>query len=256
MFEVPVYFLVLAGLLVVAVGAWAVSLWRDDVSIVDSLWSLMILGCAGGYVALTGAWGPRAVLLLALATIWSLRLSVYITWRNHGDGEDRRYRAMREKRGPAFRYTSLYVVFGLQAVLAWIIAMPLAAGTGGSAPLGGLDLAGILLWGVGMFFETVGDAQLARFRADPANAGRVLDSGLWRYTRHPNYFGECLVWWGFYVVAISGGGAWTLASPLLMTFLLLRVSGVRLLEQDIQERRPEYARYVEKTNAFIPGPAS
>ncbi len=254
MFDFTSYAVMLAVLLAVAIGAWGVSLARRDVSIVDSLWSLMILVCLLGYIALAGAGGSRAILLGVLATAWALRLAIYITWRNHGEGEDRRYRAMRDKRGSSFRFTSLYLVFGLQAVLAWFIAMPLAVGAAGPALLGWLDLVGALVWLVGMTFETVGDAQLARFRGNPENEGEVLNSGLWRYTRHPNYFGECVLWWGFFIIATAGGGAWTVLSPLLMTILLLRVSGVHLLEQDIGDRRPGYAQYIKRTNAFIPGP--
>ncbi|KAA9134193.1 DUF1295 domain-containing protein [Marinihelvus fidelis] len=255
MIDWTLYGVVLAALLAFAILAWLFSLVRNDVSIVDSLWSLMILGCAAGYAALAGDISGRGILLLVMAGAWAFRLSAYITWRNHGEGEDRRYRAMRERRGPSFRYSSLYIVFGLQAVLAWVIALPLVAGVASQAPLGWLDLAGVLTWAVGFAFEAIGDAQMARFQGDPANRGEVLDTGLWRYTRHPNYFGECVLWWGFFLLAAGGGAAWTVVSPVLMTLLLLKVSGVSLLEKDIGERRPAYARYVRQTNAFIPGPA-
>ena len=145
-------------------------------------------------------------------------------------------------------------MFGLQALLAWLVAAPLAAAIVSPAPLNALDVAGAALAGFGIVFESLADAQLASFRRDPANAGRVMDRGLWRHSRHPNYFGEFCVWWGLFAIAAGSGGAWTVFSPLLMSVLLLRVSGVTLLEQDIAERRPGYRAYVASTNAFFPGP--
>ncbi len=248
------YSLMLGVVFALGVIAWVVSVIRSDVSIVDSLWSLFFLVLAAGYAVQIGDPGPRAWLVLALVAAWALRLSLYITLRNHGAGEDRRYQEIRRNNDPGFWWKSLYIVFGLQALLAWIVAMPLAVAVGADAPLGWLDAVALALWTVGMVFEVVGDRQLARFKADPANAGKVMDAGLWRYTRHPNYFGEFTLWWGFWLFAVSGGGWWTLASPLLMSVLLLRVSGVSLLEKDIGERRPAYAEYVRRTNAFFPGP--
>jgi steroid 5-alpha reductase family enzyme len=242
-----------AALLLVALVFWVVSLLRNDVSIVDSLWSLMFLLAAVVYAALSGENGPRTAIVLALVAIWALRLSIYITWRNHGQPEDYRYKEIRANNEPGFRYKSLYIVFVLQALLAWIISLPLAAAISGQAEMGILDYAGIALWVLGVFFEAVGDLQLSRFRKDPANRGKVLDTGLWRYTRHPNYFGNFTLWWGFYLVALSAGGWWTIISPLLMTFLLLKVSGVALLEKDIGSRRPKYQSYIRRTNAFFPG---
>jgi steroid 5-alpha reductase family enzyme len=234
--------------------AWAWSVRNENVSIVDALWSLMFLLLAGSYAWLAGVAGARGWLVLALTAIWALRLSSYIAVRNHGQAEDRRYRAIRQRNQPGFAWKSLYLVFALQALLAWLIAMPLAAAMSVARPLGLLDLLGLLAFTIGLLFEAVGDAQLARFRADPSSAGRVLDQGLWRYTRHPNYFGECLLWWGFFCFAAAAGAWWTVFSPLLMTILLLRVSGVSLLESDIGQRRPEYADYIRRTSAFLPWP--
>jgi steroid 5-alpha reductase family enzyme len=242
------------ALLLVAAGAWVVSLAKNDVSIVDSLWSLMFLLSAIVYASASDAHGPRETLVLVLTAIWALRLSAYITWRNHGQPEDYRYQEIRRNNEPGFRYKSFYIVFGLQAALAWVISMPLAASISGQAPIGALDYAGMVLWMLGMFFESVGDFQLARFKSDPENRGKVLDSGLWRYTRHPNYFGNFTLWWGFFLVAAAAGGWWTAISPLLMSFLLLKVSGVALLEKDIGTRRTGYGDYVRRTNAFFPGP--
>ena len=184
----------------------------------------------------------------------ALRLAGYITWRNWGEGEDYRYRQIRQRNQPGFEFKSLYLVFGLQGVLAWIISIPLLVAILHPGEPGGVAYLGVLVWLVGMLFEAVGDYQLARFKADPDNKGKVLDSGLWRYTRHPNYFGNAMIWWGFYLIALSVGGWWTIFAPLLMTFLLLKVSGVVLLEKDIAERRPAYRDYVARTNAFLPGP--
>lgn len=242
-----------AALLVVAVAFWLVSLWRNDVSIVDSLWSLMFLLVALVYAAVSAVNGPREPLVLAMVAMWALRLSIYISWRNHGQPEDYRYQEIRANNEPGFRYKSLYIVFILQAALAWVISLPLAAAISGAGVFGIFDVAGIGLWVAGMVFETVGDYQLSRFRKDPRNRGKVLDTGLWRYTRHPNYFGNAMLWWGFYLVAFAAGGWWTVVAPLLMTFLLLKVSGVALLEKDISGRRPDYLQYVQRTNAFFPG---
>jgi len=192
--------------------------------------------------------------VLLLVGGWALRLSVYLAARNWNAPEDHRYRAIRERNEPGFAWKSIYLVFGLQALLAWLISAPLAASIGSAAALGATGLFGTALVVFGIAFETFADAQLARFKAEPANAGRVMDRGLWRYTRHPNYFGEFCIWWGFYLIAFDAGAWWTLFSPLLMTVLLLKVSGVALLEKDIGERRPAYRDYIARTNAFFPGP--
>lgn len=245
----------LGALAIVMLATWLVSLVKRDVSIVDPVWPLLFLVAAGIYRSATPApAGARTGLILALVAIWALRLSGYLVWRGWGEPEDRRYAAMRRRQGPRFAVTSLATVFGFQALLAWIISLPLLAAADGRAPVGVLDGLGVALWGVGFCFETLGDFQLARFKADPAHAGRVMDRGLWGYTRHPNYFGDFCVWWGFFLLALGAGGWWSLPGPLLMSFLLLRVSGVTLLEKDIAERRPGYRRYVETTNAFFPGP--
>jgi steroid 5-alpha reductase family enzyme len=243
----------LIAALLVAVAAWAASLRLRDVSIVDGLWSLMILLCLLVYAALAEHTGPRTWLIIALTAIWALRLSLHITVRNHGKPEDRRYQAIRANNQPNFEFKSLYIVFLFQGFLAWVICLPVVAAVSGETSPGPLDYAGIALWLTGMTFEVVGDHQLARFQKSKNNEDAVLETGLWRYTRHPNYFGEAVLWWGFYLFALSAGAWWTVVAPLLMTFLLLRVSGVSLLEKDISERRPAYREYVKRTNAFIPG---
>jgi len=240
------------AMVLLAVIAWTVSLLRRDVSVVDSFWSLFFLVGALVYASLAAAPTARAGLVLVLVTLWALRLAGYLTWRNWGAPEDRRYQAIRARNQPGFAWKSLYLVFGLQAVLAAVIALPLFAALSGARALTPLDAAGAALWLIGFTFETVGDWQLARFKARPENRGRVLDTGLWRYTRHPNYFGEATLWWGYYLLALSAGAAWTVFAPLLMTLLLLKVSGVTLLERDIGERRPAYRDYIARTNAFLP----
>jgi steroid 5-alpha reductase family enzyme len=256
MIDWTLYLSALCVTLVLVSVTWIVSIFRRNVSIVDSVWSLMFLAMAYTYTSpawLNGDLSVRAMLLLVLVTVWALRLSVYISWRNHGEGEDRRYRAIRRRHEPGFAMKSLYLVFGLQGLLAWIISLPLLAAATGSAAPGLLDAIAVLVWLTGFGFETVADAQLAAFRENPENRGKVLDRGLWRYTRHPNYFGECTLWWGYYLLAVAAGGWWSFPAPLLMTFLLLRVSGVTLLERDISERRPAYRNYILRTNAFFPG---
>jgi steroid 5-alpha reductase family enzyme len=196
MLDLHAALLALAAMALLAALGWGLSAAKRDVSIVDSLWSLFFLLGAGVYAAGLDATGPRAALLLALVAVWALRLSGHITWRNRGEPEDRRYQAIRARNQPGFAWKSLYLVFGLQALLAWVISAPLYAGIGGTAPLKALDYAGAALWLFGFVFEAVADAQLVRFKSDAANRGKVLDTGLWRYTRHPNYFGEAVLWWG------------------------------------------------------------
>lgn len=254
MFALDVYLWGLAAVLLAGVITWLISLVKQDVSIVDALWPLMFIITVWVYAAATPQPGPRAALLLMLVNLWALRLAGYITWRNWGEPEDRRYQEIRRRNEPNFAFKSLYLVFGLQAFLAWIISLPLLGGIATQSPVGLLDGAGVLLWLTGLVFEAGGDWQLARFKADPANRGQVMDRGLWRYTRHPNYFGDFCVWWGFYLIALAGGAWWSILSPLLMSFFLLKVSGVALLEKDIGERRPAYRVYIARTNAFFPGP--
>lgn len=244
----------LAPIMAAAVLTWLLSLIKRNVSIVDTLWSLLFVLAAASYALAAPHMTPRALVVLVQLSIWALRLAIYITARNWGGGEDRRYQAIRARNQPHFWLKSLYLVFALQGVLAWIVSLPLYAAITSGAPLGSVDLAGSLLWLLGFCFETLGDWQLARFKRDPANRGRVMDRGLWRYTRHPNYFGECVLWWGFYLLALAAGAWWSIVGPALMSVLLLRVSGVTLLEQDIGERRPGYADYKRRTNAFLPGP--
>jgi len=247
------YINALVLILGLAFATWVYSLRRHDVSVVDSLWSLLFLGSALVYAMPFADMSARQWLVLTLVTVWALRLSLHLTVRNHGQPEDRRYRAIRRNNEPHFALKSLYLVFGLQGGLAWIISIPLLFALAAGAPFGWLDGAAVILWLVGFTFEAVADHQLLRFRADPDNRGRVLSRGLWRYSRHPNYFGEFCIWWAFYLLAVPAGGWWTFYAPLLMSFLLLKVSGVVMMEKDIARHRPEYGDYMGRTNAFFPG---
>lgn len=254
MFDLPAYLLGLVALLAAAAATWAVSVAKRDVSIVDVLWGPLFLVAALAYAWPFEELTARGILVLVLVAAWSVRLAVYIAARNAGHGEDYRYREIRRRNEPGFTFKSLYLVFWLQAVLAWVVSLPLLAAQRGANALGWLDWAALVLVVGGLLFEGIADAQLQRFKADPRNRGRVLDRGLWRYSRHPNYFGECCVWWGFACFGFAVGAWWVLASPLLMTWLLLRVSGVALLERTIVDRRPAYAEYVRRTSAFVPLP--
>lgn len=251
----------LLGLLVslpLAVAGWLASLRQRDASLADRIWPWLITLPALAYAwALPAADPTRRGAMLVLACAWALRLCVYISWRNSGHGEDRRYAEMRERHGPAFAWKSLFIVFGLQWLLGWVISAPLLAGLAGPRPFGAIDLLGAALALFGIVFEAVADAQMASFRARHRGSKAVMDRGLWRYTRHPNYFGESCVWWGLALMTLEAGGlgaAWCFISPMLITFMLLRVSGVTLLEKDLHARRPAYRDYVARTSAFVPWP--
>ena len=241
----------IAGLMVVT---WLISLVISDVSIVDMIWGLGFVVAVWAAFVTAGAPTSRGILTAVLVTIWGLRLTAYLVWRNLGKPEDYRYQAMRRQRPESFWIVSLLQVFALQGILMWVVAVPPVLSQASDEVLNALDVLGALVFAVGVFFETVGDYQLARFKADPKSKGKVMDRGLWRYTRHPNYFGDFCVWWGIFLVAAAGGLWWTVFSPIVMSVLLLRVSGVALLEKTIERRRPEYTDYAARTNAFFPGP--
>jgi steroid 5-alpha reductase family enzyme len=234
---------------------WLISLWLRDASIVDSYWGTGFVVAAWVYFLLTPAgFSTRKWLVVLLVTLWGLRLSLHILRRNWGRGEDFRYQAWRQEHGPAWWWRSYLQVYMLQGALMWIISLPLLAAqfNAASDSLTWLDGLALPVWCVGFFFEAAGDQQLARFKADPANKGRVLNTGVWRYTRHPNYFGDAVQWWAYYLLAAAAGGFWTILSPLVMTFLLVRVSGVSLLEKTLKDAKSGYREYTESTSAFIP----
>lgn len=233
---------------------WLLSLWLKDSSIVDIFWGTGFVIAVWFYFSLTvEGFLFRKLLITSITTIWGLRLSLHILIRNLGKGEDFRYRKWRQEVGPAWWWRSFFKVFLLQGVLMWIISSPLLAAQIDATPdLTWLDFAGAAIWLMGFFFEAVGDWQLMRFKAEPANQGKLLTSGLWRYTRHPNYFGDAAQWWGFYLIAVAAGGWYTIFSPIIMTLLLRRVSGVTMLEKTLKKTKPGYKEYVESVNAFIP----
>lgn len=252
----PIYLYSLATIAMFAFAGWLLSLMRKNVTHVDSMWSLFFMIAAfttAAFVLFVVVAPPRLMLVLACVSIWALRLFIYLTWRNWGPHEDSRYVQIRKNNQPHFWFKSLYIIFGFQALLAWVISISLHAAIAATSVLNLIDYFGFALFAFGLLWETLADMQLSRFKANPSNKGKVLNTGVWRYSRHPNYFGEACVWWAFYLFALAGGAWWAIISPILMTLLLLKVSGVSLLESTIVERRPAYAEYIKNTNAFIPG---
>jgi steroid 5-alpha reductase family enzyme len=245
----------LGAVLTMGTLLWLLSLRLRDASIVDIFWGPLFLLQAAVYAALLpDGLDGRQLLVLGLVAVWSVRLATHIASRHAGKGEDERYARWREQHGPRWPARSLLQVFWLQPVLAWIVGAPLLVAMASTDGWGVLDAIGVALWAIGFVFEAVGDYQLTAFIRDPATKGTTMRFGLWRYTRHPNYFGDAAQWWGFWLIATSAGGWWTVFAPILMTFLLVRVSGVGLLERTIAERREGYAEYMRTTSAFIPLP--
>lgn len=248
------YFQTLIPMLLLAGIFWLISIVKKDVSIVDSLWSVFfIVGCITSYMQLDAP-GLRAQIIMLLVLIWGLRLSLYITLRHWGHEEDHRYQQIRNNNQPNFKLKSLYLIFILQALLAWIISLPLFFAIHSTGEPGYLDWLGILLWFTGMYFEAVADYQLWKFKRNRDNMGKIYTAGLWSYTRHPNYFGEFLIWWGYFCLSLAAGGVLAVIaviSPLIMTFLLMKFSGVALLEKSMK-KRPGYENYMHNTNAFFP----
>jgi steroid 5-alpha reductase family enzyme len=243
----------LGFLLVGALALWGVSLARRDASVADPAWGPAFVGVAlVATLAGSGAPSARAWLALACVGVWGVRLGIHLLRRNLAHGEDRRYVAMRDAHGPRFAWVSLFTVFLLQAGLAWVVSLPVQVAATRAEPLGPLDALALAVFLAGFTLEVTADAQLDAFRADPAHRGRVLDHGVWAWSRHPNYFGDALAWWGLGGFALAVGAWPALVGPALMTLLLRRVSGVTLLEKDIAERRPGYADYVRDVPPFVP----
>ena len=241
---------------VVMVATWIISVVVRNASIVDIVWGAGF-AINSWVLALTiDGDAARQILMAIVVGVWGMRLAVYLGRRNIGHGEDWRYVAMRRKIGAKFPIVSLFTVFGLQGVLMWVVSLPVMFAHADSTPgVGPVAVIGIIVWCVGLGFEAVGDLQLSRFKSDPANQGKVMDKGLWSLTRHPNYFGDALLWWGIGIIAAeTGSGVIGFIGSAVMTFLLLRVSGVPLLEKSLSKRREGYADYVARTSAFIPRP--
>ncbi len=246
----------IAGPIAVYVTVWfaiALVLRRNDVA--DVAWGPGFLLIAVVSLATHGVRWDRGMLTAILVVCWSVRLAAHIGWRNRGKAEDARYRAWREAWGSWFLVRTYLQVFVLQGVLMLVIAAPVVvATTHPGAPLGWLDGLGVVIWGVGFAWETIADAQLARFKRDPASRGGIIETGLWQYSRHPNYFGEVMLWWGIWLVSLSSPQGWVGAiGPACITFLILKVSGVPLLERQMADR-PGFAAYARRVNAFLPGP--
>lgn len=245
----------LAAVVVLFTIVWAVSLRLENSSIADVAWGPGILVIGLTYYFTSDGAPPRARLTLVLLAVWAIRLAVHIGMRQRLHGEDARYVKWRDQYEDSWWWISYCKVFLLQAVIAWVVSLPIYFAVVSLAPasLTVLDYAGATLFIAGLVFESVGDEQLRRFRADRNNRGKVLDTGLWRYTRHPNYFGEAVLWWGFGVIGVATGGIPGLLGPALLTYLLLYVSGVALLESTLVEKQG-YSHYAGKTPALLPLP--
>lgn len=254
---IEIYLLTYGLILLCMTFLWLLSVRLKDASIVDIFWGTGFVIANGVYFILADGYPTRKVILLVLVTVWGLRLTIHLGRRNLGKGEDYRYQAFRKRWGAKYWWVSFFQTFLLQGTLMWLISIPLLVGQFVPVPanLTIFDILGILIWTVGFLFESIGDWQLTRFKADPLNKGKVLDSGLWRYTRHPNYFGDAVVWWGYFCIALAvPWGILSFYGPLLMTIFLVRVSGVAMLERSLKKTKPEYADYIARTSAFFPLP--
>jgi steroid 5-alpha reductase family enzyme len=255
MFFFNIYLQALIIILILMLFLWIISIIVKNVSIIDFFWGLgFVITCLFYFLNTQGS-EIRRILLIILVSIWGVRLSAYLAWRNKGKGEDFRYREFRRKYGEKrYWWISFFQTFFLQGLLMWIISAPLlgAQYLGGDKPIGIIDFLGVLFWLIGFLFEAVGDLQLAKFRSNPENKGKVLSTGLWKYTRHPNYFGDASVWWGYGLICLSAGSYIPIIGTLLMTGLIIKVSGVALLEKTLIEQKSQYKEYIEKTSSFIP----
>jgi steroid 5-alpha reductase family enzyme len=246
-------------LVILGCVTWFVSLIIEDVSIVDYIWSLLTLLAVSTYAYLTGVDHPISLVMLLMVAIWAIRLTWFLVKRGRNKPEDRRYQVIRERNSPNFGYKSLYLIFIFQALVAWVLStlfVPVfESGADPSTPAvwSLWHLLGVIVWIFGFVYETVADQQLHYFNSRVVKEGSTLSSGLWRYCRHPNYFGEFCIWWAWFIYAIPTGSAWILVAPLIMTYLLIKFSGVGNMEQGITTRRPDYQAYIDSTNTFFPG---
>jgi steroid 5-alpha reductase family enzyme len=250
-----VYFYALVFIIGLMSVLWIISVIIKNVSIVDLFWGFGFVLTNVFYFISTEGFGSRKTILLILVSVWGLRLSGYLAWRNIGKGEDYRYKQFRSKYGEKrYWWISFFQTFLLQGILMWLISVPLLGAQyfGPEKSLGILDYTGIALWIIGFIYEAGGDYQLAVFKSSPSNKGKVLSSGFWRYTRHPNYFGDSSVWWAYGLICLAAGSILPVLGSLLMTALIIKVSGVTLLEKNLKDKKPEYKEYIEKTSAFFP----
>lgn len=257
MLDLDVQLLTLAAGAGVMLIAWLVSVAMRDASVADIAWGLVFAAIAWTALAVGDGYEDRSLLIAVLVSLWGVRLAVYIAWRH--EGEDKRYVVMRERSPGTFAVRSLFTVFLLQAAIAWVVSAPVQAAAADPTPasLGALAVIGALVTLFGTAFEGVADLQLARFLGakEEGREQGVMDRGLWRYSRHPNYFGNATLWFGIWLIALETGSAWwSVIGPIVMTFFLLRVSGVALTEKTIAKRRPGYEQYMKRTSAFVPLP--
>lgn len=238
---------------------WLISIPLRDVSIIDMVFAVILLAVTIASYFLADGAEPRKLLIVALVALWAVRITVHLVRRNWGHGEDARYTKLRSwvADDRAFVWLSLKKVFLLQGIVLWFVSLPVQVGQLIATPPqpGWVAYLGVAVWAFGMFFEVVADWQLSRFRADPANKGTVLDTGLWKYSRHPNYFGELCIWWGLFLVACEHPlGILTVVGPLLYTHLIINVTGQATLDKKLARSRPGYAEYMQRTSGMIPLP--
>ncbi|MCA0133532.1 DUF1295 domain-containing protein [Winogradskyella alexanderae] len=252
---VSLFFQVSLVIFILVTLLWVWSVLIKNVSIVDIFWGLGFVIVNAFYVFMSGELNPRKIVILTLVSIWGLRLAIYLAHRNIGKGEDFRYQEFRKNFGSKrYWWISYFQTFLLQGALIMIISLPLwgVSFSTSTGTLNLLDYVGIVVWAIGFAFEVGGDYQLARFKSNPNNKGKVLNLGFWKYTRHPNYFGDATVWWAYAVFSIAAGGYWHIIGSIVMTFLIIKISGVSLLEKTLKETKPQYREYIQKTSAFFP----
>jgi steroid 5-alpha reductase family enzyme len=249
----------LAVMLACMIILWLISIPVKDISFIDSFWAVGFIVVAGVTYLATGGGTDRRALLVVVTAIWGLRLGAYLFLRWRREGPDGRYVALLNKAPGNVHLHSLKKVFLLQGPILWFVSLPVQLGQIQAEPasLGFLAWCGVALAAIGIFFEAAGDQQMAAFKADPVNEGKVMDRGLWRYTRHPNYFGDTCVWWGIYLIAAETTlGVWSIFGPLLLSWILVKWSGAALLERRLQRTRPAYVEYIGRTSSFFPWPPS
>lgn len=249
-------FLISCGTVMAYMTGWFIAAQvrgRNDIA--DVAWGLGFILVAAVSLASAGVYPPRGLLVSALVLVWGIRLALHIHARNRGKGEDQRYRQWREEWGRWFVLRSFVQIFWLQGALLLLVAVPIiVTNAAPSSPLNLLDVFGVAVWLTGFAFEALGDWQLLSFIRNPANKGQLMTAGLWQYTRHPNYFGEVTLWWGIWLIALSAPGGWlTVIGPLTITFLILKVSGIPMLEKPYQGRA-DFEAYKRRTSAFFPLP--
>ena len=249
---VDLYTSIATNLFIFGFFGWLISLRTNNVTHVDSMWSFFFVIAYITVLVITECLTSRNIAVLMVVLFWATRLTTHLSIRNFGHSEDIRYQNIRKNNAPYFKFKSLYIIFIFQAALALIISMPLVSIGADSSPYDNYDKLGLMIMVVGISIEVIADMQLKQFVRN--NPKKVLNAGLWRYSRHPNYFGECLVWWGIYIISMNSGSFFLLISHILMTLLLLKISGVALMENTITKRRPEYVDYIKKTSSFIPWP--